>query len=90
MDKTSAPVFVSIVLSITMLNNFLQSEYMLDIVNRLLGLDSSIPLNFEGDATIEHRMYMSLLHSIVLIVLVSLGAIPYVMYITGVVNKAVK
>jgi predicted small integral membrane protein len=81
---------IIITLSLIILNNFLQTEFLFDVVNKVLSLDTKVPLNYEDGTTLENRMYMSLTHSLVLIVLVGLGALSYFVPLTKSVSNMLK
>lgn len=76
---------VIFVLTIILLNNFLQSDYMLDIVNR----NVITPMGFELDLEkAEDKVILSTVHTFVLIVLVALGAVTQLKSVTNAVSKA--
>jgi uncharacterized membrane protein len=62
---------LSFVLGIFILNNFLQSDLMVDFVNRNIGLN--FDLGLPTDEQMENAAAMSAIHSIVLVVLVATG-----------------
>jgi hypothetical protein len=90
MSEHAATQSVVLILSLLILNNFLQTDYMYEIVNKLFSLDTKIDLAYtENGSALENRMYMSLLHSLVLIILVGLGALTYFVPITKTIANAV-
>jgi hypothetical protein len=62
---------LSFVLGIFILNNFLQSDLMVDFVNRNIGLN--LDLGLPTDEQMENGAGMSAMHSLVLVVLVATG-----------------
>ena len=76
---------VIFVLTIILLNNFLQSDFMLDVVNKNI----ISPMGFELDLDdIEDKVILSTVHTFVLIVLVALGAVTQLKSVTNIVSKA--
>lgn len=76
---------VIFVLTIILINNFLQSDFMLDFVNRNI----ISPMGFDLD--LEERtdkVILTTVHTFVLIVLVALGAVTQLKSVTNVVSKA--
>lgn len=81
MDRQS----VIFVLTIILINNFLQSDFMLDVVNRNI----ISPMGFDLDLDqITDKVILSTVHTFVLIVLVALGAVTQLKSVTNAVSKA--
>jgi len=72
-----------VLLSVLLLNNLLQSDFMLDFVERTLNM--SMDMGLATDKQLENKISMSTLHSVVLIILVASGFAGYI----GVFTKAV-
>ena len=76
---------VIFVLTIILINNFLQSDFMLDVVNRNI----ISPMGFDLDLDERtDKVILATVHTFVLIVLVALGALPNLKRKTNVVSKA--
>lgn len=83
---------VVFILSIVLLNNFLQSDFMLDVVNRnivsRMGVD--LDLGLPTDKQMERKVLMSTVHTFVLVILVALGAATQLNFVTKAVTNAAK
>jgi hypothetical protein len=83
---------VIFVLSIVLLNNFLQSDFMLDLINRnvvsRMGFD--FDLGLPTDKQMERKAVMSTMHTFVLVVLVVLGAATQLNVVTKAVANVAK
>ena len=83
---------VIFVLSIVLLNNFLQSDFMLDVVNRnvvsRMGFD--LDLGLPTDKQMERKAVMSTVHTFVLVILVVLGAATQLSFVTKAVANVAK
>lgn len=78
---------VIFVLTIILINNFLQSDFMLDVVNRNI----VSPMGFDLDLDQRtDKVILATVHTFVLIVLVALGAVTQLKSVTNVVSKAAK
>lgn len=76
---------VIFVLTIILINNFLQSDFMLDVVNRNI----ISPMGFDLDLDERtDKVILATVHTFVLIVLVALGAVTQLKSVTNVVSKA--
>lgn len=76
---------VIFVLTIILINNFLQSDFMLDFVNRNI----ISPMGFDLDLDERtDKVILTTVHTFVLIVLVALGAVTQLKSVTNVVSKA--
>ena len=76
---------VIFVLTIILINNFLQSDFMLDFVNRNI----ISPMGFDLDLDQRtDKVILATVHTFVLIVLVALGAVTQLKSVTNVVSKA--
>ena len=76
---------VIFVLTIILINNFLQSDFMLDVVNRNI----ISPMGFDLDLDQRSdKVILATVHTFVLIVLVALGAVTQLKSVTNVVSKA--
>lgn len=83
---------VVFILSIVLLNNFLQSDFMLDVVNRnivsRMGVD--LDLGLPTDKQMERKVLMSTVHTFVLVILVALGAATQLNFVTKAVTNVAK
>lgn len=76
---------VIFVLTIILINNFLQSDFMLDFVNRNI----ISPMGFDLDLDQRtDKVILATVHTFVLIVLVALGAVTQLKSVTNAVSKA--
>ena len=76
---------VIFVLTIILINNFLQSDFMLDVVNRNI----ISPMGFDLDLDERtDKVILATVHTFVLVVLVALGAVTQLKSVTNVVSKA--
>ena len=83
---------VIFVLSIVLLNNFLQSDFMLDLVNRnvVSRMGADLDLGLPTDKQMERKALMSTMHTFVLVILVALGAATQLSFVTKAVANAAK
>lgn len=83
---------IIVILSIILLNNFLQSDFMLDIVNRNVGVPMGMDsdLGLPTDKQMEAKVSMSMLHTAVLIVLVTMGVATQLDFVTKAISNATK
>ena len=83
---------VIFVLSIVLLNNFLQSDFMLDLVNRnvVSRMGADLDLGLPTDKQMERKALMSTVHTFVLVVLVVLGAATQLNVVTKAVANVAK
>ena len=76
---------VIFVLTIILINNLLQSDFMLDFVNRNI----ISPMGFDLDLDQRtDKVILATVHTFVLIVLVALGAVTQLKSVTNVVSRA--
>ena len=76
---------VIFVLTIILINNFRQSDFMLDVVNRNI----ISPMGFDLDLDERtDKVILATVHTFVLVVLVALGAVTQLKSVTNVVSKA--
>tara|TARA_Y100000389_G_scaffold199620_1_gene238364 strand:+ start:1918 stop:2211 length:294 start_codon:yes stop_codon:yes gene_type:complete len=71
MDARDLNLEISFILGIFILNNYLQTDHMLDLVNRNFGI--GLDLGHPTDEQMENSAGMSTLHSVLLVVLVASG-----------------